>query len=118
MKHATTGLITGIKQSGEPIAMPKITHHGELRGDLNSKASANCLSAMMTYLQHAPSCCTETDKGRTLNSFKESGTSAIDHLFYNKESFVGKKFWVDRAAYKNVTYISDHYPIFCELEFN
>ena len=87
-------------------------------GDLNSKSSAACLSAMMTYLQHAPTCCTETDNGRTLNSFKESGGSAIDHLFYNKEGFVGKKFLVDRGAYKNVTYISDHYPIFCELEFN
>ena len=86
-------------------------------GDLNSKASADCLSAMMTYLQHAPTCCTQTDKGRTLNSFKESGGSALDHLFYNKECFVGKKFMVDRGAYKNVTYISDHYPIFCELEF-
>ena len=39
MKHATTGLITGIKQSGEPIAMPEITHHGELHGDLNSKVT-------------------------------------------------------------------------------
>lgn len=87
-------------------------------GDLNSKASAACLSSMMNYLQHAPTYCTQTDKGRTLNSFKESGGSALDHLFYNKESFVGKKFWVDRGAYKNVTYISDHYPIFCELEFN
>ena len=87
-------------------------------GDMNSKASASCLAAMMTYLTHAPSNCQETDKGRTLNSFKATGGSAIDHLFYNKEGFTGKKFWVNRKEYKNVTYISDHYPIFCELEFN
>lgn len=87
-------------------------------GDMNSKASASCLAAMMTYLTHAPSNCAETDKGRTLNSFKATGGSAIDHLFYNKEGFTGKKFWVNRKEYKNVTYISDHYPIFCELEFN
>lgn len=87
-------------------------------GDLNSKASANCLSAMMTYLEHAPSSCKDTDAGRTLNSFKATGGSAIDHLFYNKEGFTGKRFWVNRKAYKNVTYLSDHYPIFCELAFN
>ena len=87
-------------------------------GDLNSKASAKCLSAMMTYLRHAPTYCEETDGGRTLNSFKESGGSAIDHLFYCESGFVGKAFSVDRSAYENVTYISDHYPIFCELEFN
>lgn len=87
-------------------------------GDLNSKVSADCLSAMKTYLKHAPTYCTKTDNGRTLNSFKETGGSAIDHLFYCEYGFVGKVFSVDRNAYKNVAYISDHYPIFCELEFN
>lgn len=86
-------------------------------GDMNSIISKACLKPMTQYLVHAPSNCKTTDKGRTLNSFKETGGQALDHLFYNT-LFTGLKFEVDRNTYKGVTYISDHYPIFCELEFN
>lgn len=87
-------------------------------GDLNSAADKNCLKALFSYLDLASATCPETDKGRTLNTFKETGTSVLDHLFFNGSQLKGLKFWVDRNPYKNVTYISDHYPIFCELEFN
>lgn len=86
-------------------------------GDLNSIKTKVCLSAMHNYLEHAPTFCASTDTGRTLNSFKATGGSAIDHLFYSGNHFKGLRFWVDRNPYKDVTYISDHYPIFCELEF-
>lgn len=86
-------------------------------GDMNSTADKTCLNAMMGYLNHAPSSCPATDGGRTFNGFNPTGGSAIDHLFYSDSRFKGLRFSVDRAAYKNVTYISDHYPVFCELEF-
>lgn len=87
-------------------------------GDMNNVISASApLGPMAQYLSHAPTYCKKTDTGRTFNSFKTTGGSAIDHLFYSDGAFLGKVFSVDRNAYENVTYLSDHYPIFCELEF-
>ncbi len=60
---------------------------------------------------------TTTDKGRTLNSFGEKKTDVIDHIYVNG-SFDVTCFYVDRNSYEGVTYISDHYPVFCELTFN
>lgn len=113
-KEKSIGLIIERMKAANPSgAFPII-----FGGDMNSLVSKKCLKAMTLYLEHAPSHCRQTDTGRTLNSFKASGGSAIDHLFYSSGICTGLTFWVDRNAYKNVTYISDHYPIFCELEFN
>ena len=87
-------------------------------GDMNSLCTAACIKPMMNYLHHAPTGISGADTGRTFNGFKETGGSAIDHLFYNDGPLTGLMFMVDRNAYKDVTYISDHYPVFCELQFN
>lgn len=88
-------------------------------GDLNNAMTSGApLGPMAEYLEHAPSNCLTTDTGRTFNGFKATGTSVLDHIFYSRGIFKGLKFYVDRKAYEGVTYISDHYPVFCELEFN
>ena len=87
-------------------------------GDMNTAYTTDCIKPMMDYLTHAPTHISDTDNGRTFNSYNETSTSALDHLFYNDGPLTGLKFWVDRKPYENVTYISDHYPVFCELQFN
>jgi endonuclease/exonuclease/phosphatase family metal-dependent hydrolase len=58
-----------------------------------------------------------TDKDRTLNSFGETKTDVIDHIYVNDLCSV-QRFYVDRNTYKGVKYLSDHYPVFCELTLN
>lgn len=106
-------IIERMKDKNPDGAVPMI-----FGGDMNSIITKACLSPMALYLAHAPSACAKTDNGRTFNGFKATGGTAIDHLFYSGGLFTGKVFSVDRAAYEGVTYISDHYPVFCELEFN
>lgn len=59
----------------------------------------------------------DTDTGRTLNSFADKATSVLDHIYVNDACNV-TRFYVDRNAYEGVTYVSDHYPVFCELTLN
>jgi endonuclease/exonuclease/phosphatase family metal-dependent hydrolase len=56
----------------------------------------------------------DTDKERTLNSWGTSATSVLDHIYVNDPVSVNR-FYVDRNAYEGVTYVSDHYPVFCEM---
>ena len=56
----------------------------------------------------------DTDKGRTMNSFGETATGVYDHIYVNS-SCTPTRFYVDRNAYKGVTYVSDHYPVFCDM---
>lgn len=56
----------------------------------------------------------ETDPGRTINSFAETAKSVIDHI-YTTAGCVPGRFWVDRNPYAGVTYVSDHYPVFCDM---
>ena len=56
----------------------------------------------------------ETDTDRTVNSFDEEATAVLDHIYVNSGCEVNR-FSVDRAAYAGVTYISDHYPVICDL---
>ena len=56
----------------------------------------------------------DTDKGRTINSFGETATGVYDHIYVNS-SCTPTRFYVDRNAYKGVTYVSDHYPVFCDM---
>lgn len=56
----------------------------------------------------------DTDKGRTINSFGETATGVYDHIYVNS-SCTPTRFYVDRNAYKGVKYVSDHYPVFCDM---
>lgn len=59
----------------------------------------------------------DTDTGRTLNSFADKATAVLDHIYVNDACNV-TRFYVDRNAYEGVKYVSDHYPVFCELTLN
>ena len=59
----------------------------------------------------------DTDKERTLNSWGTSAKSVLDHIYVNSACNVSR-FYVDRKAYEGVTYVSDHYPVFCEFTLN
>lgn len=59
----------------------------------------------------------DTDTGRTLNSFADKATAVLDHIYVNNACNV-TRFYVDRNAYEGVKYVSDHYPVFCELTLN
>lgn len=59
----------------------------------------------------------DTDTGRTLNSFAEKATSVLDHIYVNDACNV-TRFYVDRNAYEGVKYVSDHYPVLCEMTLN
>lgn len=59
----------------------------------------------------------ETDKDRTLNSWGTSAKSVLDHIYVNS-ACTPTRFYVDRNAYEGVKYISDHYPVFCEMTLN
>lgn len=86
-------------------------------GDMNALKTEESLVLMGKKLFHAPTKCETTDGGRTFNGFSTSGGSPIDHLFYSGSQFIGMEFKVNRKAYAGVTYLSDHYPVFCELNF-
>ena len=59
----------------------------------------------------------DTDKGLTLNSWGKATDGVLDHIYVNNACNV-IRFYVDRNAYEGVTYVSDHYPVFCELTLN
>lgn len=59
----------------------------------------------------------DTDKGLTLNSWGKATAGVLDHIYVNDACNV-TRFYVDRNAYEGVTYVSDHYPVFCELTLN
>lgn len=86
-------------------------------GDLNSSATADCLKKLRAKLSLASDTAQTTDKGRTLNAFGTTSTSAIDHIFHGK-TFSVSTFVVDRNAYAGVTYLSDHYPVYADLTLN
>ena len=87
-------------------------------GDMNNVISASApLGPMASFLVHIPSHAPVTDKGRTFNGFSATGGSALDHLFCSS-AFRLKRFSVDRKAYAGITYISDHYPVYADLELN
>lgn len=87
-------------------------------GDMNNVISASApLGPMASFLVHIPSHAPVTDKGRTFNGFSATGGSAIDHLFCSS-AFRLKRFSVDRKAYAGITYISDHYPVYADLELS
>ena len=61
-----------------------------------------------------------TDNGDTLNGWGadyDSGTdTVIDHIY--TKGFTPKTFYVDRSRYNGRDYISDHYPVICDLAIN
>lgn len=92
-----------------------------ITGDHNNNDSSNtsdvCLAYMNSDYTSSRLIAPATDMGRTLNSFGVKATALLDHIYVNEACNV-TCFYVDRNAYEGVTYVSDHYPVFCELTLN
>ena len=83
---------------------------GDHNGSESSYTEVYGPSAFVSVRSTAP----VSDKGRTFNGWKETGGSVIDHIYVSNQ-FKANSFNVDRSPYAGVTYVSDHYPVYCDL---
>ena len=88
-----------------------------LTGDLNSLGIESYYRPLDQFMQEAAEGCRVSDRGSTLSSYGASSSKGrrIDHLYYR--GFEGLEFAVDRDTYEGVQYISDHYPVYADLNF-
>ena len=99
--------------------LPVIITGDHNEGDDSTNATSNLGSDVYRAYQNsgytsARWLAADTDKERTLNSWGTSAKSVLDHIYVNSACNVSR-FYVDRKAYEGVTYVSDHYPVFCEF---
>lgn len=88
-----------------------------ITGDHNDKES-DLTGYIGSGFDSARYSASSTDTEETLNGFGESITSdkVIDHI-YTKGCNV-HSFFVDRSRYNGRDYISDHYPVMCDMTLN
>lgn len=100
--------ISAINTEGFPVI---------ITGDHNDKET-DLVAYTGSGFTSARSSAASTDTAATLNGFGEeiSGDTVIDHI-YTKNCTVNS-FYVDRSRYNGREYISDHYPVVCDLELN
>lgn len=96
-----------------PNGLPMI-----LSGDLNATFNSSELSNIYDILSLAADipAPAATDKGNTYNNYIEGGTSRIDHIFCSGCN-VGR-YVVDRSTYCGQKFISDHWPVYADLELS
>ncbi len=85
-------------------------------GDFNSAGTESYYSTLSSSFSLARLSADTADTGPTLNSFTGSPTGTIDNIFYTS-GLHADVFAVDRSSYAGVTYISDHYPVYCDFRF-
>lgn len=89
-------------------------------GDLNSRGIESYYAPLRQEMQHAADTCPVTDLGITHGGYKRKvGTDAqgqIDHIFYSG-ALEGLVFGVDREDYAGLEFVSDHFPVYCDLRF-
>lgn len=87
-------------------------------GDLNSKSIEGYYAPLRQEMLHAADACPVTDKDITHGGYRrKTGTDGqIDHIWFSG-ALEGLRFVVDREAYAGVEYLSDHFPVFCNLAF-
>ena len=97
--------ITGVgdlKNSAVPIFVT---------GDFNATYDSEYLAPLRENFQNARNASPETESRNTFNSFKDTGGSIIDHIFFTGVTPV--KYLVVTEGF-GVPYLSDHYPIWFE----
>lgn len=89
-----------------------------ITGDHNDKETDLTLGYLGSGFTSARDVSSPTDTGATLNGFGESITTdvVIDHIYTKK--CTPSAFYVDRNRYNGRDYISDHYPVYCDLTIN
>jgi endonuclease/exonuclease/phosphatase family metal-dependent hydrolase len=105
MKNVTKA--TDLKQAGV------IVFHV---GDLNTTHDSAQLKSLNDNLYYARLTAGGTDKDTgTYNGFGDKN-SIIDHVYYGGKAVKPVKYWVDRTNY-GVPFLSDHYPVLFQWEY-
>ena len=85
-------------------------------GDLNTTYDSSQLKSLNDNLFYARNTAAGTDKGTgTFNGFGDSN-SIIDHIYYGGKAVKPVKYWVDKTNY-GVQFLSDHYPVLFQWEY-
>lgn len=102
--------VAEINTKGLPVIITG--DHNDKESDLSGYTGSAFTSARASA--------TVTDKDATLNGWGaeyDSGTdTVIDHIY--TKGCTANKFYVDRSRYNGRDYISDHYPVICDLTIN
>ncbi|MBR5042322.1 MAG: endonuclease/exonuclease/phosphatase family protein [Bacteroidales bacterium] len=87
-------------------------------GDLNMEPSNSVLKPMFDYMQHAATDAEVSDgvNAVTYNGFRETNQKVLDHIFYRNAKAHTYKVVNSQTAY-GTNWISDHYPIYADVEF-
>lgn len=78
-------------------------------GDFNSAGTEDYYDTLRSSFTLAREGAAVTDTGATFYQ----GGNILDNIFYR--GFTASVFAVDRSSYEGRTYISDHYPVYCDL---
>ena len=85
-------------------------------GDLNTTYDSAQLKSLNDNLFYARHTAGGTDKDTgTFNGFGDKN-SIIDHIYYGGKAVKPVKYWVDRSNY-GVPFLSDHYPVLLQWEY-
>lgn len=85
-------------------------------GDLNTTYDSGQLNVLNDNMHYARMEAGGNDKYTgTFNGFGKSD-SQIDHIYYGGKAVKALKYWVDKTNY-GVPYISDHYPVLFQWEY-
>ena len=86
-------------------------------GDLNTTYEGGLLKPLNDSMGYARLAVKGADQyERTYNGFKDTGGSIIDHIYYGGKAVKPVKYWVDRTNY-GVPYLSDHFPVLFQWEY-
>ena len=85
-------------------------------GDLNVESSSAQLKSLNDNMFYARTTVGGTDQGTgTYNGFGDK-SSIIDHIYYGGKAVKAVKYWVDKTNY-GVPFLSDHYPVLLQWEY-
>jgi endonuclease/exonuclease/phosphatase family metal-dependent hydrolase len=85
-------------------------------GDLNTTYDSAQLKTLNDNMFYARNTAAGNDRGTgTYNGFGDK-SSIIDHIYYGGKAVKPVKYWVDKTDY-GVPYLSDHYPILFQWEY-
>ena len=90
-----------------------------LTADFNSPDDSEVFTPLQGKMQNARRTAPRADTYATYNGFESStkgASSIIDHIFYN--GFTATEYKTVRDGWKNIDFISDHYPVYAILKFN
>ena len=85
-------------------------------GDLNTTSDSAQLKSLNDSMNYARLTAAGTDKYTgTYNGFGDKN-SIIDHVYYGGKAVKPVKYWVDKTNY-GVPFLSDHYPVLFQWEY-